>query len=237
MDDLNFRRRIYADPNDHAQDIQDACAEDLNKAKFRQEMQQFDQQIKTALETPVPDNLAERIMLGQSLANQQKEKRKSRVHLALAASIAFAIGISLQISGVSPRYESLSDHAIAHLTDEISHIPSTAGYTREQLNTKLASFGGQLTQDIAPIKFANFCRFDGTRSLHLVLAGEHGDVTVFVVPKDANLAVSPTFSNLEYIGKTLSFANANVVVVTGKKQEPVGEWSKKLDSAIQWQKI
>lgn len=237
MDELNFRRRIYADPNDHAQDIIDACAKDKSKANFKNDMLQFDEQIKNALSVPTPDNLSERILLGQSLENQQRAKRRNRVHLALAASVAFAIGISLQIGGVSPRFDSLGDHAIAHLTEEMSHIPSTADYTLDQLNVKLASFGGQLTEQLAPIKFANFCRFDGTKSLHLVLAGERGDVTIFVVPKDAQLAVSKSFSNLKFSGQTISFGNANMVVITEKNNERVSQWSEKLNRAIQWQQI
>lgn len=237
MDDLDFRRRIYADPNDNSPETAAACNDDAMKAKFKAEMQQFDAQLKSVLEVPVPENLAERVLLGQSIANQQKERKKHRVHLALAASFAFAIGISMQFVGVSPRVDTLTDHALAHMTNEMSHIPGTADYTLDQLNVKLANFGGHINQDFAPIKFANFCDFDGIRSLHLVFVGERGDVTVFVVPKNANLAVNEHFSTLKFVGEVLTTNVANVVIITDKTNESVDEWTKKIDKAITWQSI
>lgn len=237
MDELNFRRRLYADPNDSAQEISNACASDPAKARFKSEIQQLDEQIKNVLEVPVPDNLAERIFLGQSLAIQRAEKKKHRVHLAIAAGFAFAIGISLQLGGVSPRFDSISDHALAHMTEEMTHIPSSADYTLGQLNAKLASFGGHIDAPIAPIKFANFCDFDGTRSLHLVLAGTQGDVTVFVVPSDAKLAIRKHFSSLDFNGETIVAQSANVVIITKKDNENLGDWSNKINKAIKWQTI
>ncbi len=235
MDELNFRRRIYADPNDSASDINKACQEDKQLAKFRADMQDFDKQIAAAMEVTPPENLSERILLGQTIDFQRKQKQKHRVHLAIAASVAFTVGIVFQMNGVSPRYDNLSDHALAHMISEVDHIPGTATYTLEQLNSKLVHFGGEMANDIAPIKFANFCDFDGTTSLHLVFQGENGDVTVFVVPSDSGLKASDRFSDMQYHGQTVETQKASMVIITDKKQS-VNNWTEKLNKAIKWQK-
>ena len=235
MDELNFRRRIYADPNDNAQDVAQACQDDKQLAKFKADMLDFDKKIETALDVPIPENLSERILLGQTLDFQRREKKKHRVHLAMAASIFFTVGIVFQMNNVTPRYDNLSEHAIAHMVSEFDHIPSQATYTRAQLNSKLAHFGGEMLEDIAPIKFANFCDFDGTTSLHLVLQGDNGDVTVFVVPSDSGLKSTRDFSDMKYHGQTVTTQKANMVIITDKNQ-PVKEWTDKLNKSIDWNK-
>lgn len=235
MDDLNFRRRIYADPNDNSPEVVNACQEDSSKANFKSEMQDFDLQLKQALNVETPDNLSERIILGHNLAEQRAQKRKYRVHLALAASIAFVFGISFQFIGNSPRHTTLGEHALAHLIAEVDHIPNSANYTQAQLNLKLAQFGGNLTESIAPIKFANFCDFDGVRSLHLVLQGDNGDVTIFVVPKDSGFTKTPYFDDLNYHGTTISNQRADMVIITDKN-ESTDRWTEKVNQSIKWQK-
>jgi len=235
MDELSFRRRIYADPNDSESDIVAACQQDKQKAKFKSEMLEFDKLLQDSLSVEVPDNLTERILLGQSIDLQQKQKRKHRLHLAMAASVAFAVGITFQMVGVSPRYDTLGDHALAHLTSEIDHIPTLASYTQEQLNVKLAHFGGEMTEQIAPIKFANFCDFDGTTSLHLVLQSGDRDVTVFIVPADSGLKSSQQFGDMNYQGETVQTRTADMVIITDR-DESVGKWREQLQKSIKWQK-
>ena len=235
MDELSFRRRIYADPNDNGTDITAACQQDKQKAKFKAEMLEFDKLLQDSLQVDVPDNLTERILLGQSIDFQHKQKRKHRWHLAMAASVAFAVGITFQMVGVSPRYDTLGDHALAHLNAEIDHIPAVATYSQEQLNVKLAHFGGEMTQTVAPIKFANFCDFDGTTSLHLVLQSGDKDVTVFIVPADSGLKSSRQFSDMNYRGETIQTQSADMVIIT-EKDDSLEKWRNQLQKSIKWQK-
>ena len=203
MDELTFRRRIYANPDDNAQDIIDACKQDPAKAKFKAEMQQFEQSLSKALNVEVPDNLADRVLLSQSIDFQKVQKRKSRVHLAIAASVAFALGLTFQMVGVTPRHDSLAEHALAHVHAEIDHLHEEDEYSREQVNVKLASFGAEMIEQVAPIKFASFCRFGGVKSLHLVLQGDDYPVTVFIVPKNSGLKPSEAFSDPEFKGDSI----------------------------------
>lgn len=236
MDELSFRRHIYADPNDNSAEIQDACKQDANKAKFKAEMEAFELQLQQTLNVDVPNNLSERILLGQSMNMQQQQKRKHRVHLALAASVAFAVGIGFQMFGVSSHYQTLGDHAIAHVQAEVGHIPSTSHYTQQQLNAKLANFGGVMTEQVAPIKFANFCDFDGVRSLHIVLQDGDHDVTIFVVPKESDLRSVPKFSNHQFQGRSFENDKASMVILTDHNT-PVDKWQNKIKQAIDWQEI
>lgn len=235
MDELNFRRRIYADPNDNSPEVVAACQQDKHKANFKTEMEQFDELLGKSLDIELPDKLADKILLGQSLDYQQKQKKKHRLHLAIAASIAFTVGISFQmLNNSGPKYIGAGDHALAHLQSELTHIPETANYSHAQLNAKLAYFGGEM-ENIAPIKFANFCDFDGIRSLHLVLQDNDANVTIFVVPQDSGLNSNAFFQNAQYQGHSIEHKNAKLLIVTDHKTS-LQNWSKKVDKAIKWEK-
>ena len=93
MDDLQFRRSIYADPSSLDEDIIAAQNDDPAKKKLAQELCQLDERIKQAMSIPVPDDLCNKLLLRQTLKSHQQNKRKTRIHLALAASVAIIAGI------------------------------------------------------------------------------------------------------------------------------------------------
>lgn len=67
MDDLEFRRRTIAQPNDLEKELLEFAKESSQRQSFINDMKDFDKQIQDALDIPVPDNLAERILLNTSL--------------------------------------------------------------------------------------------------------------------------------------------------------------------------
>lgn len=234
MDDLTFRRRVYENPEDNSDDILEACKNDPKKAQFRAELQNFNKQLSQSLNIDVPENLSDRVLLSQSINFQNKQKKRHRLHLALAASVAFAIGISFQMSGVLTSHESVEQYAFAHLEAESSHFHDRDFQDVNQVNAKLASFGGELTEQVAPVTFSNYCLFGGFKSLHMIFQGEQGPVTVFVIPNDTNLTSSPAFKNGKYHGSTIELQNAQMLIITDQ-QESNHEWKQKLTKSINWQ--
>ena len=97
MDDLQFRRSLYADPNNRDNDIVEALSEDPAKQKFAHEVSELEDKIFNALNVPVPDDLANKLLLKQTFASHKQQKRKSRIQLALAASVAITFGITFSL--------------------------------------------------------------------------------------------------------------------------------------------
>ena len=95
MDDLQFRRSLYADPKSTDADILKAIQEDPSKQAFANDLDLFEQSLKSALDVEVPDDLANKLILRQTMADHTKQKKKYRVQLALAASVVFAVGITM----------------------------------------------------------------------------------------------------------------------------------------------
>ncbi|RHW75291.1 DUF3379 family protein [Colwellia sp. RSH04] len=235
MDDLQFRRSIYADPKSQDEALLAALQADPSKRQFAQELNHLDDKIAQALNIPVPEDLSDKLILRQTLASHQIQKRKKRFHLALAASVAITAGLLVNFTLFSSAHSNLGDYALAHVYHEQGHFSNDANTRVDltSLNKKMAAFNGNFTNTIGKLIFADYCRFDGMKSLHLVFQGKTSPVTVFVVPKNDQISFSDTFSDSKLIGQSAAFDKANIIVV-GDKNEPLSAWQKKLGNNISW---
>lgn len=235
MDDLQFRKNLYADPANVDADIRKAIANDPQKERFFTELEKLEQELGQALSVDVPEGLSEKLILRQTMDSHKQQKRKSRVQLALAASIAFGIGITINMFQFSSAYNNLSDHALAHVYHEEGMFQNIANkqLTLTSVNQKMATFGGNFKGLVGDIISADYCRFDGIKSLHLVFKGENSPVTVFVIPHNDQLAVSNDFFDDNFNGKTTQFVQSNIVVVA-EKDEAIDYWQGKINENIEW---
>ena len=58
MDELEFQKRVLAQPNDLDSELKELANEDPQRAQFIKDSEAFDEQIKAALNVPVPEDLA-----------------------------------------------------------------------------------------------------------------------------------------------------------------------------------
>ena len=235
MDDISFRHTAIATPNDKGDAFLQRQAEsELDKALVN-EAKQFDLELQTLLKVDLPEDLAEKILLEQSFAVENKRALSDRWHIAIAASIAFIIGISLPLlNNLNSLPADLGSVAMQHVQEEYyftAKIDEQA--SRASVNAKLASYCGKVSGDLGNVFFVNYCSFEGTPALHLIMQGEKGRVTVFVVPDDAGFTETAVFNNQHLKGLVEKIGRANVVIV-GEKDEPLEKTHLKLQKNIQW---
>lgn len=235
MDDLEFRRRLFAEPNAKDGEFEQAKNESEDRQKLSADIDKLDNHIAQALNMPVPDDLCDRLILRQTLASHQQTKKKSRVHLALAASVTIAVGVAFNFLQFSSAYNNLGDYALAHTYHEVGYFSNSdeADVTLASLNNKMASFDGSFTDKMGDLIFADYCRFDGMKSLHLVFRGESSPVNVYIVPQNEDLAFSKRFSDKNLSGKSISFKDKNIIIV-GDHKEPLEQWKEVITSNLQW---
>jgi len=235
MDDLQFRRSIYADPTSQDGDIIAAQNADPAKKQLAQELYLFDKKLKQAMKIPVPDDLCNKLLLRQTLASHQQEKSKSRVYLALAASVAIIAGLVVNYLQFSNSYTNLGDYALAHVYHEQNDFYNDDNnrVNLTSLNKKMATFNGSFSESLGELISADYCRFDGIKSLHLVFQGLTDTVAVFVVPKEEHLAFTDKFSDTKLQGGSLGFKQANILVVADKN-ESLALWQRKINDNISW---
>jgi hypothetical protein len=235
MDDLQFRRSIYSDPNSQDAELLAAIKESPARKKQAQDMISLDEKIKQAMQVPVPDDLCDKLILRQTLASHQQHKRKKRFHLAVAASVAIFGGLLVNYMHFSNAYSNLGDYSLAHAHHEKAHFPNTSTNTVSltSLNSKMATFGGSFKGTLGKLIFADYCRFGGMKSLHLVYQGKTSPVNIFVVPKDDQISFVDKFNDNKLFGETLGFKDTNIVIVADEN-ESLNQWQQDVSNSINW---
>lgn len=167
--------------------------------------------------------------------SHRQQKRKSRIHLAMAASVAFAFGLTFNFMQFSSAYSGLDDYALAHVYHEqgVFDNESNARVSLTSLNTKMAAFNGTFNGIMGELLAADYCRFDGIKSLHLVFQGKQAPINVFVVPKRDDVRFTNTFSDTQFQGIASEYGDQNLIIV-GDKNEALEKWQNNLSKNIQW---
>lgn len=215
MDELEFRRRVYANPETTDSDVIEAAKQDESKRIFWQEQIQLDKQLKQALKVDVPEELVNRLIWQQSADEFARNKRKNRWYLALAASLAFTLGIGATMWYHQP--VSIGGQALAHMQyAELEKAHTQVPVDLNMVNAKLASFGASFNQMLDGVEVANYCHLSTVRSLHLIVETPQGKMSVFILPQRDDMAIPQEFADSHYHGESIQFNRANVMVVGDK---------------------
>ncbi|MGJ8581850.1 MAG: DUF3379 family protein [Psychromonas sp.] len=242
MDDILFRHTAIATPNDKSEEFLERTLSNDASKNLVDESKAFDKLLKDSLKVDVPDDLADKIMLEQSFALDRDKNVSTRWHIAIAASIAFVIGLSI------PLIQQTAQQPV-----EVAQVPTDIGSvalelvkneyfltakanenaTLQTVNAKLAVYGATAQEGLGEVLFVNYCSFKGTSALHMILNGEKGRVTVFVVPEQGDFKPATKFNNEHLKGMSEQMGKASVVIV-GEMDEPLEMIKEKLHDSIKW---
>ncbi|OEE76371.1 hypothetical protein A1OQ_00950 [Enterovibrio norvegicus FF-162] len=225
MDELEFRRRLLADPQDNDPELSAAKLSSPANQKLASELDSLDALIDQALRVDVPDDLVDKVLFKQS-SHVIREKRKPKFHLAIAASIAFVFGVMLgqfnwQTIPLSPNQQNLGQIALQHYYAETDFTQNiNEGASLYQVNAKLSPIGEAFSGDLpGQVSYLNHCSFDKKHAVHMVLKADNGEAfTVFVVPQNSPAMEKFSDGNMEAISLP---ANNSSVIVVGKEGSDV----------------
>ncbi|MCP4324025.1 MAG: DUF3379 domain-containing protein [Psychromonas sp.] len=236
MDDILFRHTATATPNDKSDDFLQRLADSESDKMVVKQAKQFDADLQALLKVDVPEGLADKILLEQSFVVENERIKSGRWHIAIAASIAFIIGISLPLlNSLSHSPLDIGEVAMQHVKAEYYFTAqSNERADLKMVNAKLARYGAQAHSELGDITYVNYCNFEGTPALHMVMKGEKGQITVFVVPNDANFVETEKFNNQHLKGITEKMGNSNVVIV-GDRDESLQTVQQAMQNNIQWE--
>ena len=237
MDDILFRHTAIATPNDKTEEFLSRLSNSDVAQNVVNEAKAFDQLLKDSLKIEIPSDLTDKIILEQSFAIEHDKTVSNRWHIAIAASIAFVIGLTVPTLNNSFHHQTpdIGSVALQHVQQEYfltAKVNEQASL--QNVNVKLARYGATAKSDLGNVFFVNYCSFEGTPALHMILQGEKGKVTVFVVPDDADFKSTAEFNNQHFKGISEHIGKANVVIV-GERDEPLNKMKKMLNKNIQWE--
>ena len=184
MNCLEFRRAIGTDPRHldaaalaHRADCP-RCGEAHERALA------FERSLATAIAIPVPDNLAERILLRQTTAALHEPRARRMPLWSIAAAAVFAVALAATLGWrMFVANASLADLAIAHLAHEPFALSARGEIDDGAVRAMFAALGAPITRSPGHVHYLNDCRLGERLSLHMVMQRASGPVTAMYVPK------------------------------------------------------
>lgn len=246
MDDLEFRKRAFANPQDQDPEFLAASRETSERTRLVEQLQALDARVSAAAHSvPVPSTLVARLKALEEVAANDTIAPKgprTRRYIAVAASLVVAIGLILSPGLITARPSAADlkfhDEVLGHVYREVGRYDTKReDASIVQINSVLVEAGGHL-RDVERIKqmhikFANGCNIAShSKGAHIVLDGEKGSVSVMVVH---NSPVTTTFdvNDSRFAGKIIPFGEGNLVIV-GEKDEPLDKYESMIQDAFEW---
>jgi hypothetical protein len=181
MDCLEFRRLLGSDPRVADPDARahlescPRCQDTFARA------QAFEAHIAGALAIPVPEGLADRVLLAQLTAERQRRRgfRYGWIALAAAAALVIAVGI---VRRESAGARSLPDLVVAHVNgEERAALALRAQVPSSDVERAFAERGVQLASVPAGISYVHKCPVGDYRTVHMVMPKDDRPVSVVYV--------------------------------------------------------
>lgn len=194
MDDLEFRRRIFADPHDADQALRSSASSNPTHEKLLDEARALDKRLEDLVHsTPVPEGLRKKLDAAIDSALETTAEAASPVsslrRYALAACLVVTAGLSLTVfqpgDNPSAAEMALGQQALSHVYDESIAFNGGSPLPLQQVNGIIGEVGAHVNDTGATralrISFAKPCLVvPPDRSAHLVLESEQGQVTVIL---------------------------------------------------------
>lgn len=183
MNCLEFRRRLTTEPRSRDPELlahRDTCTDGC--AAFWQRTQRFEDDLEAAMAVPVPDGLADRILLAQATGERRSQRGRQRAWMAMAASVLIAFaGV-----GMLWRYtdqHSLEAMAVAHMPYEMDALALTRPMTDDAVE---AGFVGRATRLAGPapamVTYVHDCVVGPYPAVHAVTRMDDEPVVALYMP-------------------------------------------------------
>ncbi len=179
MTELEARRQLLSDPRRLSPELRAAIEADPRLAALRDELLRTDAELqRTLTSAPVPDGLADRIVL------RARYGSRSRWGLALAATVAaLAIGVPSYLRMHDRELELARDHAIIeHVAEGTNELRDDGRIEPAAWRTSVAALGVNVRDPGYRIRHLANCVIAGVESRHFVVEGPRGVVSYVILP-------------------------------------------------------
>ena len=213
MNCLDFRRRIGAEPRSRDPELlahRDACKDGC--AAFWQRAQRFEDDLEAALAVPVPEGLADRILLAQATGERRQQVRRRRSWMAMAAAVLIVF-IGTGLFWRQADLNSLPALAVAHMPEEIEALDLTHPMTDAQVE---AGFVGRATRLKGPapvgVTYVHDCRVGPYPAVHVVTRMNDEPVVALYMPGKM-IDKSADFHRDGWDGREVALSGGTLVVM------------------------
>lgn len=217
MDCSEFRRQLLIDPRapEMAQAAQQRVCEDA--ATRLAEALALEHRIDAALAVAVPEGLADRVIAALPRADARAASASRWWPLALAASLLLAALLGLSWLRTPAGGAGLIADSVAHLAHEPWALTRTETVPSALVERMFAESGLELDQGVLELRYLNRCPLGGRKSVHMVMGGGQGPVTVLFVPGERTERLDTRHEMVAV--RTLPFAGGALVLLAESNRD------------------
>ncbi|HWQ39868.1 MAG TPA: DUF3379 family protein [Burkholderiales bacterium] len=191
MDCLTLRRIKLATPEASRPEVVAHLRDCADCASFVQELEAFERKLQQVVAVPVPEGLADQIVLHHRESSAPNPAVRSwrfwplRPTLALAASLVLGLSaiIGYQQIQVQSSRQALAASFVAHVLSEPEVLRAQEHVDPARLAQALASYGSTLSGPIGEIRHLGQCPIDGALAHHVFVQTAHGPATLILMPE------------------------------------------------------
>ena len=232
----DYKQAIGADPRfdggaGHLSDCQ-SCQE------YRREMQALDLRIARALILEVPELVMpalDDIDSVDVVALQPRRRVAMKTWFSVAATVALAAFIGFRF-GVDhgQQFDSLAEEVLAHVTHEPAALQVTdKKVSDDKLLQVVPANMAAMNHSAGLITFAETCPIRGREVPHLVMQGEHGPITIMLLPNE-KISEAILLNDENSHGVILPVGDGSIAII-GSREEKLEDVQKQLLQSVTWE--
>ena len=152
---------------------------------------------------------------------------------ALAATVLLAALIGIRLSGFGASYASLEDQLLAHVDREPgAFLVTSTPVSDSRLARAVPADIAALNHDAGMITYAQSCSINGYPVPHLVIQGEHGPVTILLMPNEP-VSEARAFEGENVHGVILPVGSGSIAII-GNREEQLDRVRKNMLDSVNW---
>ena len=198
-------------------------------------MKALDLRIARALQIDVPPLVMPELPdVDDTVATLPVRRRsKAPIWFAVAATVVLGLSIALRMSSIFVEYDSLADEVLAHLDHEprslvVTDVPVSDRRLQRAVPASMAVFD----RDETLITYANPCIINGKRVPHLVVQGQHGPITILLMPEEKVDAKTPLDGDTVH-GVILPVGDGSIAII-GPREESLEPIQENVRASLTW---
>ncbi len=179
MNCLDFRRLCLVEPASREPRVYLHLYHCPACRAYRKRVLQAENELNSVMSVSVPEGLGQKIVFDAEMTSQQRHPRFIWQAIAASVVLAVTIGIGLGIARFAP---DVVPTLAMHIADDPLHMSPPQFDASQRLDQVMRHLGGVWQGSKPAITHATVCLLNKRAAAHLVVAGDKGPVTVFLLP-------------------------------------------------------
>lgn len=204
--------------------------------EYDAEILALNEQIAAAMQIDVPELTMPKLpeIDTENVASLSKRRTFSKpVWYAVAASVLLAAIVGIRMTNFNATYGSLEEQVLAHLDGEPGALQVTSTpVSDDRLARTVPDNIATMNHDAGLITYAQSCRINGNSVPHLVIQGEHGPITILLMPHE-KVTEAKTIDGVNIRGVILPVGDGSIAII-GSREEQLDAVKQNVLDAVMW---